>query len=146
MGIQEVKLEEICLDLFKEIETSLPDYDLLVGLIKRYFAFNRQRKVGFLIIDEEDFFMNFNNCIDRDESGLIKINVKLPGDEHKIPFVFLVMTMLTHMTFQVNQSCGVSSTYNHMLIHEQSEIFYYLALLVLKTAKVEQVGVVYPIS
>lgn len=131
LGIQDVKLEEICQDLFKEIETTLPDYSTLVGLLTRYFDVGKKKKVGFFQIDEEDFFKSFNDIIEQDEIGLAKLNVKLPEEYHKPAFVFLLLTLVTYMTYQANQSYGQSSLINHMLLHEQSEILY-LAFLITK--------------
>ncbi|ODQ57253.1 hypothetical protein WICANDRAFT_97889 [Wickerhamomyces anomalus NRRL Y-366-8] len=133
LGLAQVDLNQIGIDLISEIEASLPAYGTLLGLLESYFLFNKHRKIGFVMIDQEEFFNEFHQVITKDESGLVKITISLPGEEVKTSFLFLLVSMITCMTFIMNQSYGPSTSYNHLLLHEHSEVLCYYSAMLMKS-------------
>ncbi|CCH41191.1 hypothetical protein BN7_728 [Wickerhamomyces ciferrii] len=134
LGLSNHNLHELTIQLLRELETHLPPFDQTLDLIKRYFFINQMRKVCFIVLDETEFYKYFNKTISKSSiNGNVQFNVELPGEEDKIPFIFLFTTMMTMMVFQLNQTYTHANTFNHMLIHELADILYHLSLLMIKS-------------
>lgn len=81
------------------IASKLPTKAASEQLLALYFRLNRQRFLGFVILDEDFFYENFNKYITFDDEGKARLTVTLPDDHAGLSFVMLYLSMLIFMGF-----------------------------------------------
>lgn len=89
-------------DLLVEIGNNLPSKELLTQLLAYYFHINSQRVVGFVYVDEEQFYDDYNKYLSFDSKG--KVKILSSANNNGVPFIMLLLALLTFTGYSLSRT------------------------------------------